>query len=313
MVGSAILRELRDRDFPQERIVTRSHAELDLRNQSDVLSFLESERPDQVIVAAARVGGIHANDTFPADFLIDNLLIAANVIHGAYQTGVRSLLYLGSSCVYPRLATQPMSEDFLLSGMLEPTNEAYAIAKIAGIKLCESYNRQFSDSGNGVDYRAVIPTNVYGPGDNYHQEHSHVIPAMIRKFHEARTAKAPTVTLWGSGQVRREFMHVSDLARAVLFVMDLPREAYSGATGSRTNYLNIGIGEEITIKDLAYRVRSIIGFHGEIVFDTSKPDGAPRKLLDSARINRLGWRPKIDLETGLQSSYADFVGRHASC
>lgn len=302
MVGSAIVRRLRALGHPAEAIVTRTHAELDLTRQDSVRAFFDAERPDQVYLAAAKVGGIHANATYPADFIYENLMIEANVVDAAFRSGVRKLLFLGSSCIYPRLAPQPMAEDALLTGPLEPTNEPYAIAKIAGIKLCESYNRQ-----HGVDYRSVMPTNLYGPGDTYHPENSHVIPALIRRFHEAKLGDAPRVAIWGSGKPLREFLHVDDMAAASVFVMNLPTEAYRAHTQPMLSHINVGSGVEVTIAELARRIAEVVGYRGEIAFDAAKPDGAPRKLMDSARLTALGWSPAIALEDGLASTYADFL------
>lgn len=300
MVGSGIVRALAARGTAN--LVTRTRAELDLGDQAAVRSFFDAERPSEVYLAAAKVGGILANDRFPADFIYRNLMIQANVIDAAFRTGVTKLLFLGSSCIYPRLAPQPMREDALLTGPLEPTNEPYAIAKIAGIKLCESYNRQY-----GVDYRSVMPTNLYGPGDNYHPQNSHVIPALIRRFHEAKAGARPSVTVWGSGRPLREFLHVDDLAAACLHVMDLEPAAYAGATQPQLGHLNVGSGEEISIRELAALVARTVGYAGEIVFDAGKPDGAPRKLMDSSRIKALRWRPVIGLEQGLRQTYAAFL------
>lgn len=300
MVGSAICRMLLQQS--RSPIVVRSHAELDLTNQTAVREFFESEKPDQVYLAAARVGGIHANNTFPAEFIYQNLMIEANIIHEAWRVGVQKLLFLGSSCIYPKLASQPMREDALLTGPLEATNEPYAIAKIAGIKLCESYNRQY-----GCDYRSVMPTNLYGPGDNYHPENSHVIPALIRRFHEAKVANAPSVTIWGSGTPHREFLYVDDMAAASVHVMNLDKATYDLHTQPMQNHINVGYGRDITIRELALAVSKTIAYQGQIVFDPSKPDGTPRKLMDSSRLNALGWRPTVGLEDGLAKAYADFL------
>jgi GDP-L-fucose synthase len=283
--------------------ITRTHAELDLTEQAAVRAFLQAERPDAVILAAARVGGIHANSSYPADFIYDNLMIASNVIHQANAAGVERLLFLGSSCIYPRAAPQPMSEDALLTGPLEPTNEPYAIAKIAGIKLCESYNRQY-----GRDYRAVMPTNLYGPGDNFHPQNSHVLPALMRRFHEAVRDGSDRVTIWGSGTPRREFLHVDDMAAASLFVLELPRVAYAAATRPMLSHVNVGTGQDVTIRELAETVARVVGFSGALRFDPSKPDGAPRKLLDVGLLTGLGWRARIDLEAGIRDAYAWFQG-----
>jgi len=306
MVGSAILRRLQQQG--QTNFVTRTRAELDLTNQAAVLAFFEKEKPTQVYMAAARVGGIHANNTYSADFIYDNLMVQANVINAAFRSGVQKLLFLGSSCIYPRMAEQPMREDALLTGTLEPTNEPYAIAKIAGIKLCESYNRQYGQS-HGVDYRSVMPTNLYGPGDNYHPENSHVIPALIRRFHEAKVANAPNVTIWGSGTPRREFLYVDDMAAASVFVMNLPKATLDAHTQPMQSHINVGFGDDITIKELALAVGKTIGYQGVIDFDTSKPDGSPRKLLDSSLLNALGWQAQVGLDAGLATAYQDFINQ----
>ena len=304
MVGSAILRRLEQQG--QSNFVTRTRAELDLTNQLAVTDFFAKEKPSQVYMAAARVGGIHANNTYPADFIYENLMVQANVINAAFRSGVQKLLFLGSSCIYPKLAPQPMAESVLLTGTLEPTNEPYAIAKIAGIKLCESYNRQYGQS-HGVDYRSVMPTNLYGPGDNYHPENSHVIPALIRRFHEAKQSKALCVPIWGSGTPRREFLYVEDLAAACVHVMDLPKATFDKHTTPMQSHINIGFGNDISIHELALAVSRTVGFQGQIQFDTSKPDGAPRKLMDSSLLNALGWQAMTGLEQGLQSAYEDFL------
>ncbi len=306
MVGAAIHRALRAAGHPESRIVTRGHAELDLTEQAAVRAFFDAERPDQVYLAAAKVGGIHANNTYPAEFIYANLMIEANVIDAALRAGVRRLLLLGSSCIYPKLAPQPMREDALLTGVLEPTNEPYAIAKIAGIKLCESYNRQYGAS-HGVDYRSVMPTNLYGPGDNYHPENSHVIPGLIRRFHEARIAGAEVVTVWGSGTPRREFLYVDDMAAACLHVMALPHADYARQTQPMLGHINVGCGSDVPIAELARLVAEVVGFGGRIAFDASKPDGTPRKLMDSARLLAMGWQPTVDLAAGLRLAYADFL------
>ena len=300
MVGSAIVRNLEAKGFTN--IVTRTHAKLDLTNQADVKSFFEIEKPDQVYLAAARVGGIYANNTFPAEFIYDNLMVQNNVIHQAFKGGVKKLLFLGSSCIYPKLAPQPMGEDALLTGKLEPTNEPYAIAKIAGIKMCESYNRQYGQS-HGVDYRSVMPTNLYGPGDNYHPENSHVIPGLIRRFHEARISNAPEVIIWGTGTPKREFLYVDDMAAASIFVMNLDKSIYDQHTNPMESHFNVGYGNDVTINELAHAVSKATGYQGKIVFDVSKPDGAPRKLMDSSRLNQLGWMPKVTLAEGLSKTY----------
>ena len=304
MVGSAIVRNLESKGF--NNIVTRTHAELDLTNQAAVASFFELERPDQVYLAAAKVGGIHANNTYPAQFIYENLMVQNNVIHQAFVNGVKKLLFLGSSCIYPKLAQQPMSEDALLTGKLEPTNEPYAIAKIAGIKMCESYNRQYGQS-HGVDYRSVMPTNLYGPGDNYHPENSHVIPALIRRFHEAKLNNSPEVLIWGTGTPKREFLYVDDMAAASVFVMDLDAPTYEQHTQPMQSHINVGFGSDVTIADLAKAVGEAVGYQGKIGFDASKPDGTPRKWMDSGRLNGLGWHPQITLEHGLKNAYSDFL------
>jgi len=300
MVGSAIVRNLEVKGFTN--IVTRSHAELDLTNQAAVKDFFEAEKPDQVYLAAARVGGIHANNTYPAEFIYDNLMVQNNVIHHAFLNGVKKLLFLGSSCIYPRLAPQPMSEDALLTGKLEPTNEPYAIAKIAGIKMCESYNRQYSAS-HGVDYRSVMPTNLYGPGDNYHPENSHVIPALIRRFHEAKVSNASKVVIWGTGIPRREFLYVDDMAAAALFVMELDKKIYVKHANSMLTHINVGFGSDVSIAELAQAISNVVGYQGKITFDPSRPDGSPRKWMSSSKLNNLGWRPTINLKDGLTLSY----------
>jgi GDP-L-fucose synthase len=306
MVGSAIVRNLEAKGFTN--IVTRTHAELDLTNQAAVQTFFETEKPDQVYLAAAKVGGIYANNTFPAEFIYQNLMMEANVIHQAFMSGVRKLLFLGSSCIYPKLAPQPMSEDALLTGKLEPTNEPYAIAKIAGIKLCESYNRQYGGS-HEIDYRSVMPTNLYGPGDNYHPENSHVIPALIRRFHESKVNQMPEVVIWGTGTPRREFLYVDDMAAASVFVMELDKKTYDQQTDPMQSHINVGFGSDITIAELAKVVGEAVGYGGSISFDASKPDGAPRKWMDSTRLTALGWTTKVDLRSGIESTYADFLKR----
>jgi GDP-L-fucose synthase len=305
MVGSAILRQLLAQGMEQSQIVTRTHAELDLTNQAAVQAFFAAEKPTQVYLAAAKVGGIHANNVYPADFIYQNLMMQANVIEAAFQNGVQKLLFLGSSCIYPRMAQQPMREDALLTGTLEPTNEPYAIAKIAGIKLCESYNRQYGAS-HGVDYRSVMPTNLYGPGDNYHPENSHVIPALIRRFHEAKVACAPTVTIWGSGTPKREFLYVDDMAAASVYVMSLDKASYVQHAQPMLSHINVGSGEELSVRELAETIGKTVGYQGNITFDPSQPDGTPRKLMDSGRLNALGWWLKVTLEEGLKLAYEDF-------
>ena len=304
MVGSAIIRALERHG--QTNIVTRTHAELDLIDQAAVRDFFKLERLDQVYLAAARVGGIHANNTYPAEFIYENLMVEANVIHEAWRAGIKKLLFLGSSCIYPRLAPQPMREDALLTGPLEPTNEPYAIAKIAGIKLCESYNRQYGQS-HGVDYRSVMPTNLYGPGDNYHPENSHVIPALIRRFHEAKIVNAPTVTVWGDGTACREFLYVDDMAEASVHVMNFDQEVYRAHTQPMQSLINVGCGKDITIRQLAELVGQAVGYQGKIEFDATRPNGTPRKLMDSGRLNALGWQAKVHMKQGLVAAYKDFM------
>jgi len=306
MVGSAIFRNLQEKGYTN--IVIRTHKELDLTNQAAVQSFFEQEELDQVYLAAAKVGGIYANNTFPAEFIYQNLMIETNVIHQAFMSGVKRLLFLGSSCIYPKLAPQPMSESALLTGTLEPTNEPYAIAKIAGIKLCESYNRQYGQT-HGIDYRSVMPTNLYGPGDNYHPENSHVIPALIRRFHEAKIGNAPEVVIWGTGTPRREFLYVDDMAAASVFVMELDKTNYDQHTQPTQSHINVGFGSDVTIAQLAGEVAQATGYVGRISFDPSKPDGAPRKWMDSTRLNQLGWRAKVALKLGLQEAYREFLSR----
>lgn len=299
MVGSAIVRALRARG--ETNIVTRTHAELDLLDQAEVRRFFQNEAIDEVYMAAARVGGIHANNTYPAEFIYENMMLQANVIHQAWSAGVSKLLFLGSSCIYPRMAGQPIREEYLQTGALEPTNEPYAIAKIAGIKLCESYNRQY-----GTDYRSVMPTNLYGPGDNYHAENSHVIPAMMRRFHEAKLSNAPEVVIWGTGTPRREFLFVDDMAAACVHVMDMNAEAYGAETSPMQSHINVGSGSDVTIGALAELIGQVVGYHGKLAFDTTKPDGTPRKWLDSSKLQSLGWRPGVALRAGLVRTYEDF-------
>ena len=304
MVGSAIVRCLQRHGGGS--IITRTRAELDLTDQAQVRAFFAKEQPDEVYMAAARVGGIHANNTYPAEFIYSNLMVQNNVVHEAWKSGVRRLLFLGSSCIYPRLAPQPMTETALLMGKLEPTNEPYAIAKIAGIKLCESYNRQY-----GTDYRSVMPTNLYGPGDNYHPENSHVVPAMIRRFHEAKMADAPFVTIWGTGRAKREFLYVDDMAEACVHTMSLPQHVYLSSTQPMESHINVGTGEDLSIGQLATLVAEAVGYRGGLKYDTSKPDGTPRKLLDVSLLNGLGWRASIPLREGLKRAYADFLLQQA--
>lgn len=309
MVGGAILRRLEARRASGEALdlITRTHAELDLTDQAAVRDSMQAERPDVVILAAAKVGGIHANNSYPADFIYENLMIECNVIHQAFAAGVTRLLQLGSSCIYPRAVAQPMQEDALLTGVLEPTNEPYAVAKIAGIKLCESYNRQ-----HGTDYRSVMPTNLYGPGDNFHPENSHVLPALIRRFHAAARAGDDEVQIWGSGKPRREFLHVDDMAEASLFVLDLDRETYAANTQPMLSHINVGTGTDVSIMELAQMVAKVTGFEGRITNDPSKPDGTLRKLMDVSRLADMGWRASIDLEDGLRQTYDWFIENEVS-
>lgn len=336
MVGAAIVRQLEKAGC--RNIVTRTHAQLDLTNQAEVSAFFQAEQPDEVYLAAAKVGGIHANNVYPAEFIYQNLMIQNNVIHAAHSNGVQKLLFLGSSCIYPRAVAQPMREDALLTGVLEPTNEPYAIAKIAGIKMCESYNRQY-----GRDYRSVMPTNLYGPGDNYHLENSHVLPAMIRKFHLAKLAKQGDieairqdgerygnipadikamigldsngaalsgnvkVTLWGTGTPYREFLHVDDMAAASIFVMNLDNEAYARNTQPMLSHINVGFGSDVTIKEVAQTVAEVVGYTGDVEFDATKPDGTMRKLMDSTRLANLGWKASVSLREGLEQAYAAYL------
>ena len=304
MVGTAIVKQLHDAGY--QNTVVRTHAQLDLTDQAAVRDFMQQEQPQQVILAAAKVGGIHANNTYPAEFIYQNLMMEANIVHQAWAIGCQQLLFLGSSCIYPKLATQPMQESALLTGTLETTNEPYAIAKIAGIKLCESYNRQY-----GTDYRSVMPTNLYGENDNFHLENSHVIPAMIRKFHDAKTSQSPTVTLWGSGTAMREFLHVDDMAAASLHVLGLSKEHYQACTEPMLSHLNVGTGTDVTIRELAETIQHVVGYQGDIIWDSSKPDGAPRKLMDVSKIKSLDWQPQITLTEGLASTYSWFVEHHS--
>jgi len=313
MVGSAIVRQLkteekvncrqaREAPLGDYQLITRVHSDLDLTNQQQVNEFIASEKPDQIYLAAAKVGGIHANNTYPADFIYQNLMIQANIIHAAHQNNIQKLLFLGSSCIYPKAVKQPMQEEALLTDTLEPTNEPYAIAKIAGIKLCESYNRQ-----HNTDYRSVMPTNLYGPGDNYHPENSHVIPALIRRFHQAKENHQPSVVIWGSGTPYREFLYVDDMAAASIYIMNLDRETYQQQTKPMLSHINVGTGKDLTIKQLAETVAKVTNYSGKIEFDTTKPDGSPRKLMDSTRLNNLGWRPTIELEQGLTLAYKHYL------
>jgi GDP-L-fucose synthase len=300
MVGSALVRQLSA--DAGNTLITRSRTELDLLNQASVADFFAREQIDEVYLAAAKVGGIHANDNYPAEFIYDNLMMECNVVHQAWQAGVKKLLFLGSSCIYPRLATQPIKETELLQGPLEPTNEPYALAKIAGIKLCESYNRQY-----GTDYRSVMPTNLYGPGDNYHPQNSHVIPALLGRFHQARLSGAASITIWGTGKALREFLHVDDMADASIRVMNLPPQQYQQITGPRLSHINVGTGVDCSIAELASTIAKVTEFSGRIEYDSSKPDGAPRKLMDSTKLKSLGWTPRFSLQAGLEDAYRWYV------
>ncbi len=300
MVGSAIVRQLEEQGYTN--VIVKTRAELDLVNQQSVADFFSQEKPDAVFLAAAKVGGIHANNTFPAEFIYENMMMEANIVHQAYSNGVKKLLFLGSSCIYPKLAQQPMQETALLTGTLEQTNEPYAVAKIAGIKLCESYNRQYD-----VDYRSVMPTNLYGPNDNFHPENSHVIPAMLRRFHEAVLSNAETVVVWGSGKPMREFLYVDDMAAASIYVMNLDSETYQTHTQPMLSHINVGTGLDCTIRELAETIAKVTGFNGQLEFDSTKPDGAPRKLMDVSRLKDLGWSASVSLEEGLKRSYQWFL------
>jgi GDP-L-fucose synthase len=304
MVGTAIVRNLQAKGH--SNIVTRTHAELDLTNQQAVKEFFAQEKPEQVYLAAAKVGGIHANNTYPAEFIYQNIMMEVNVIHHAFESGVKKLLFLGSSCIYPKMAPQPMAEDALLTGQLEATNEPYAIAKIAGIKLCESYNRQYGQS-HGIDYRSVMPTNLYGPGDNYHPENSHVIPGLIRRFHEAKEQKLPTVVIWGTGAPMREFLYVDDMAAASVFVMELDKPTYEQHTEPMQSHINVGFGSDVTIKRLAEMIGEVVGYQGVISFDSTKPDGTPKKLMNSDRLKGMGWQATVQLRDGLHMAYESFL------
>ncbi|MBC2732587.1 GDP-L-fucose synthase [Thiobacillus sp.] len=310
LVGSALMRILRDKGYTN--FLTRTHAELDLTNQAAVEGFFAAEKPDYVFLAAAKVGGIHANNTYPAEFIRDNLAIQTNVIHAAYKNNVKRLLFLGSSCIYPKLAPQPMKEEHLLTSELEPTNRPYALAKIAGIEMCWSYNRQYK-----TQYLAVMPTNLYGPGDNYHPENSHVIPALIRRFHEAKLANAPSVTVWGTGTPRREFLYSDDMADACVYLMNLPDAQFVPLLGQDRNdglapLMNIGVGEDLTIRELAETVKNVVGYQGAIEFDSTKPDGTPRKLMDVGRLNAMGWKASTLMKGGLAVAYQDFIASNAN-
>ncbi len=296
LVGSAIVRKLKDRGF--KNLLMRTHNELDLTNQSQVKDFFKKEKPDYVILAAAKVGGIHANNTYPADFIYQNIMIEANIINAAYENSVKRLLFLGSTCIYPKEVEQPMREDALLTDVLEPTNEPYALAKISGIKLCESYNRQY-----GTDFRSVMPTNLYGINDNFHPENSHVIPGLMRRFHEAKINNDLKVTVWGTGNAMREFLYVDDMAEGSLFVLELDKSTYQANTSPSLSHINVGTGKDITIRELAETMKKVIGFNGELFFDTTKPDGSPRKLIDVSRLSNMGWKFNTNLKEGLEITY----------
>tara|TARA_B100000787_G_C16166005_1_gene283897 strand:+ start:243 stop:1199 length:957 start_codon:yes stop_codon:yes gene_type:complete len=303
MVGSAIVRFLKNQNV---ELITKKKTELDLLNQQDVQNFFKSQKIDQVYLAAAKVGGIHANNTYPADFIYENLMIEINVIHSAFLNGVKKLLFLGSSCIYPKNANQPIKEEELLNGKLEPTNEPYAIAKIAGIKICESYNRQFGKS-HSIDYRSLMPTNLYGPGDNYHPVNSHVIPGLLYRFHEAKINNLPKVTIWGTGTPKREFLYVDDMARASIHLMNIDKETYDKHTSSMCSHINVGSGKDLTIKELAEIIKEVVAFKGEIQFDSSKPDGNLRKFLDSEKIKNIGFKPETSLKEGLIKTYQNYI------
>ena len=304
MIGSAVVQKLKSLGF--DNILTRSHDKLDLKNQNQVVKFFEDEKPDQVYLCAAKVGGVHANNTFPAEFIYDNLMIETNVIHNAWKVGVKKLIFLGSSCIYPKLPNQLIKENAMLSGQVETTNEPYAIAKIAGIKLCESYNRQYRKS-HGTDYRTVIPASLYGPGDNYHSENSHVIPALIRKIHDAKIHQLPEVVVWGSGRPRREFVYIDDMSAAIIHVMSLDLAKYREHTEEMISHINIGFGSDVTIQELAKQLVKIVGYEGKIIFDSNKPDGVFCKLIDSSLIESLGWKASVSLKDGLALTYNDYL------
>tara|TARA_B100000886_G_C20393030_1_gene479157 strand:+ start:516 stop:1469 length:954 start_codon:yes stop_codon:yes gene_type:complete len=302
LVGSAIVRHLKEKGF--HNLILKKHKELDLINQNNVNKFFEDEKPDYVVIAAAKVGGILANNSYPANFIYENMMIEANIINASYQNDVRRLLFLGSTCIYPRSVDQPMREDALLTGVLEPTNEPYALAKIAGIKLCESYNRQY-----GTDFRSVMPTSLYGINDNFHPTNSHVIPALIQRFHNAKENNDDEVVVWGTGKAMREFLYVDDMAEAAIFVLNLEKEIYEENTEEMLSHINIGTGVDVTTKELANTVREVVGFKGELIFDKSKPDGAPRKLIDVSRLSKMGWNYKTDLKTGLKKTYKWYLSQ----
>ena len=304
MVGSALVRLLQKQKNIQ--IISKDKSELNLLNQEQVENFFQKEEIDQVYLAAAKVGGIYANNTFPAEFIYENLMIETNIIHSAFKNGIKKLLFLGSSCIYPKYANQPMKEEELLTGKLEPTNEPYAVAKIAGIKMCESYNRQYGES-HSIDYRSVMPTNLYGPGDSYHHQNSHVIPALISRFHESKIKKEPYVKVWGTGEAKREFLYIDDMASACIHIMNLDLSTYKNIIKPISSHINAGSGEDLTIKELAEIIKEVVGYKGEIKFDTTKPDGSPRKFINSQRLNDLGWKPKFTLKEGLRKAYEDFL------
>ena len=302
LVGSAIVRRLEILGITN--IISRTHAEMDLCDQLAVRQFMQKEKPDFIVLAAAKVGGIYANNNYPAEFIYDNMMVECNVVHEAYCAGIKNLLFLGSSCIYPKFSQQPIRESEILTGVLEPSNEPYAVAKIAGIKLCESYNRQYD-----MDYRSIMPTNLYGPGDNYHAMNSHVVPAMIKRFHEAKLTNADSVEIWGSGKVMREFLHVDDMAAASVFIMQMEKSVYQANTESMLSHINVGTGKDVTIAELAQMIKDIVGFKGTLDFNADKPEGTPRKLLDVSRLNQMGWNAKIDLKTGLKDAYSDYLKR----
>ena len=303
MVGSALVRLLKKKNT---KLITKSKKELNLLKQTSVLNFFKKNKIDQIYLSAAKVGGIYANNTFPAEFIYENLTIQANIIHSAFLTGVKKILFLGSSCIYPKNANQPIKENELLRGQLEQTNEPYAIAKIAGIKMCESYNRQYGKS-HGIDYRSIMPTNLFGPGDNYHHKNSHVIPSLIQRFHKAKIKNLSSVKIWGSGNAKREFLYVDDMARASILLMNLNKKKYDKQVTKMCSHLNVGSSKELSIKDLAYIIKNIVGYKGKIIFDITKPEGNPRKLLNTSRINNLGFKARISLKNGLAKTYKEFL------
>jgi GDP-L-fucose synthase len=306
LVGSAIVRQLKSRGFTN--LLMRKHKELDLTNQAQVQDFFQQEKPDYVILAAAKVGGIHANNTYPTDFIYQNMMIEANVINSAYENKVKRLLFLGSTCIYPKAVEQPMREDAILTGVLESTNEPYALAKIAGIKLCESYNRQYS-----TDFRSVMPTNLYGINDNFHPENSHVIPALMSRFHEAKINNDAEVVVWGTGNAMREFLYVDDMAEASLFVLGLGKDAYQSNTQPMLSHINVGTGKDVTIREMAETMKQVVGYEGDLTFDATKPDGSPRKLIDVSRLSNMGWKYSIDLEDGLKKTYIWYLNQDKPC